>query len=187
MDKRAQTILSLLAVLALATALTAAVSGRVVARSTFQSPPPSDAQSPLTPTLATPPLVPTVTLPASVMTPAPLTPLNPGETPPPGPPMPEPVVPALTAAAPAVPGFLPAPTLTDPEALRRNPPAIYQPARPQAPVEPTAEPAPTPVTLAGLLREGIVALSYLWLCLGLLLLAGVAAAIVWLTRRTLRQ
>lgn len=82
-------------------------------------------------------------------------------------------------------GFLPAPTLTNPDELRNNPPSIYRPA--SAPPEPTAMPTPTPVTLGGIIREGIVAASYLWLCTGLALLIGIGASAFWLARRAARR
>lgn len=159
-------ILSLLAVLALAAVVTTAVSGRVTARAMFQVSPP-DTQSPLWPTMTLPAETPIATLPAEAPTVVP-----PQDTP----------QPDAASDGPVVPGFLPAPTLTNPDELRSNPPVVYRPT--SAPPEPTPEPAPTPMTLAGLIREGIVALSYLWLCIGVALLIGLGAAVVWLVRRT---
>ncbi len=186
--KRAQNISSLIAVLVLAAALTAVASGRVIARSTLQISPP-DGQSPISPTATLSPARPTATLPAELATPAPTGIIPPATAMPTAPPEPAPgvqvteapVAPAPTAANPTVPGFLPAPTLTNPDELRSNPPVVYRPT--PAPPDPTPEPAPTPVTLAGLIREGIVALSYLWLCMGVFLLIGLGAAAVWLARR----
>lgn len=90
-----------------------------------------------------------------------------------------------TPEAPTVPGFLPAPTLTNPDDLRNNPPVIYW--TPSASPMPTAEPSPTPLTLAGIVRSGIITLSYLWLCLGVVLMIGVGIAAIWLVRRAARS
>lgn len=194
MHKRVQNVALLVVVLVLAAALTAVASSRVTARSSFQVSPP-DARSPLSPIPTTSPSTPVATLPPVIATLTPTEviqsatatalPTIPLEPPPPAQPALTPVAPIPTAASPTVPGFLPAPTLTNPDELRNNPPAVYRPNA--AAPEPTTEPAPTPITVGGLVREGIVALSYLWLCVGAILLVGMAIAIVWLARRAARR
>ncbi len=172
---RAQKAVSLVVILVLAASLTAVASGRVTARSTLQLSP-ADTRSPA----ATPSWAPTATqeLP-------PVTPTIEAEPSPITQPTLAPVAPETTDTNPGVSGFLPAPTLTNPDDLRNNPPAVYRPNT--ASPEPTPEPAPTPITIGGLIREGLVALSYLWLCVGVILLVGIGAAVVWLARRAARR
>jgi hypothetical protein len=61
-----------------------------------------------------------------------------------------------------------------------------------APPAPTLAPRTTPAaapetaSLAQLIDEAIVALSYLWLCCGILVLVVAALVIVWLARRSTR-
>lgn len=197
---RPQTVPSLIAVTLLAVALTAAMSGGVVARSTFQL-------SPLEPT-ATPEVAeftpeppgmpeaiePTSELPDTDETIAP--------TPPP-PAMPEPVEPTpelppgdeAEPIIPTAPDYLPPPTLTDPDSLV---PGRQPPLRPNGqpplvgPAAPPPEATPRPVTSdvpspAQLIDNSVVALSYVWLCCGALALAGAAVALVWLARRSKRR
>ena len=95
------------------------------------------------------------------------------------------------AAAPGVPGFLPPPTLSAPTGKLQ--PLLPGPGQPLvAPPAPTLAPRPPAaassdaLSLARLIDEGIVALSYLWLCCGVLVLAIAALVIVWLARRSKR-
>jgi hypothetical protein len=187
----------LIAVIALAVALTFAASGGALARSTFQS----SIVSPLKATatlLATPTFTPTDVGDIS-QTPFAL------ETPPPPIPGAEasptlPGVSSVTATAPdasnvtpTVSGFLPPPTLVNPNALV---PGQLTPLAPENRplVGPAAPPEPTPTAAppaapgaAQLIDDGVMALSYLWLCCGALLLAGVGLAVVWLWRRSKRR
>ena len=94
---------------------------------------------------------------------------------------------------PTVSGFLPPPTLVNPNALvpgRLTPlaPENRPLAGPAAAPEPTPTEAP-PVApgAAQLIDSGVVALSYLWLCCGALLLAVVGLAVLWLWRRSKRR
>jgi hypothetical protein len=98
--------------------------------------------------------------------------------------------PAATVA-PGVPGFLPPPTLSAPTGKLQ--PLLPGPGQPLvAPPAPTLAPRPAAaassdaLSLARLIDEGIVALSYLWLCCGVLVLAVAALVIVWLARRSKR-
>ena len=97
----------------------------------------------------------------------------------------------VAPAAPGVPGFLPPPTLSAPTGKLQ--PLLPGPGQPLvAPPAPTLAPRPPAaassdaLTLARLIDEGIVALSYLWLCCGVLVLAVAALVIVWLARRSKR-
>ncbi|MCU0502357.1 MAG: hypothetical protein MUC51_11425 [Anaerolineae bacterium] len=97
----------------------------------------------------------------------------------------------VAPAAPGVPGFLPPPTLSAPTGKLQ--PLLPGPGQPLvAPPAPTLAPRPPDAAssdallLARLIDEGIVALSYLWLCCGVLVLAVAALVIVWLARRSTR-
>lgn len=82
--------------------------------------------------------------------------------------------------------FLPAPTLTSNDAPLPGLAAGPQPplAAPAAPLpQRDATPSAAPGGVATLIDGGVVALSYLWLCCGALLLIGAALAAVWLGRR----
>ena len=97
---------------------------------------------------------------------------------------------------PIVPGFLPPPTLTNPNDLV---PGRSSPLRPsgQSPLvgptvrPPEATPVPAvPAAVSGpaqLIDSGVVALSYLWLCCGAFGLAAAALVLVWLARRSKRR
>ncbi len=175
---RPQNVVPLLAVVILAFLLTAALSGEVAsARFTFQS-------SPLVPE-DTPELPP-------VQETAGETPLPP--TPEPGLEAPTPIVTVPPVEpTPLLPGFLPAPTLTNPDAPPPLPPVVgprplVGPAAP--PVEPSPVPPSAPSAVpsaAQLIDNAIVALSYAWLCCGVALLGLGAVAIVWLARRSARR
>ena len=113
-----------------------------------------------------------------------------------------PAVPATQTGAPAAPaaeseagpasGFLPAPTLTAPDALRGESPALLPGPQPPlvAPAAPLVEPdEPENQGLAGvpgvaeLIDNGVIALSYVWLCCGGLGLVAAALFLIWLARR----
>jgi hypothetical protein len=158
-----------------------------MAHSTFQS-------SPILPTATVDLAVPTVPPPTAT---APV-------GPPQGPPAtPEPIeltpeLPPTDAARPITPtasGYLPPPTLTNPDALIPGRPSSLQPTGqpplvgPAAPpVEATSTPATSDVpSSAQLIDNGVVALSYVWLCCGGLALAGAALGLVWLARRSKRR
>ncbi len=212
--QRPQNIPSLILIAILALVLTWAVSDGVSARSTFQSDPVSSIPTPA-PATATPTQQPTVSTRAATATPTPMatlfntfTPvatvfntLTPAQTPSMTPrgaetPTPSPILPEPTpilqtpAAAPLAPGFLPPPTLTNPDAFlpgraTQSPlvgPAAQpaQPAAAAAGVTPEA-PAPGP---AQLIDSGVVALSYLWMCCGVIVLAVAALVVMWLARRS---
>jgi hypothetical protein len=163
------------------------MSGGALARSTFQSsivpPPDSTATDTPVPTFTpdgssiatvTPPILevtPTETLVVEVA----------------------PTQPAVVEVTPTLSGFLPPPTLVNPAALapgRQSPsltenrPLVGPAALPEA--TPT-QAAPAPPGAAELIDSGVVALSYLWLCCGALLLAAAGLTIVWLSRRSRRQ
>ena len=187
MRTRPQNISILIAVIALAAALTLAASGGVLARSTFQSsivPSPEITETiPPTPTLTpdggdiipqtpfVPELTPTETLVAEAT----------------------PTVPVVSDATPTASGFLPPPTLVNPSHAA---PGRLSPLAPgNKPLAGTAEPpaatstptSPEAPSAAQLIDSGVVALSYLWLCCGALLLAAAALTIVWLSRRSKRR
>lgn len=176
MRTRLHSFAPLIAVLLLAVTLTAAMSGAVLARSTFQSPPvlPSD-----TPVLLPPGAQVTIVVTSTATPTATVF-------------APQPEIPTPTATQPptepaAPPGFLPAPTLTNPDALLPLPSTAQQPL--VGPAVPPAEPGPEPTatsevpSAAELIDNSIVALSYLWMCCGALLLVALALAAVWLARR----
>jgi hypothetical protein len=182
---RPQNLIPLITVIALAVALTFAASGGALARSTFQSSivPPPDSTATATPE--------PVFTPADSPTVAPVIPeASPSATF---------VVEAtptqvvVVEATPTVSSFLPPPTLVNPNALvpgRLTPlaPENRPLVGPAAPPEPTPTAAP-PVApgAAQLIDSGVVALSYLWLCCGALLLAVVGLAVLWLWRRSKRR
>lgn len=200
-----------------ALALTWAVSDGVFARSTFQSDPFTSAPPPVetataTPTQYVPPSAPpTLTATATqVLPPTPTNTLVPGRTPTatlsatvtpravdtatPAPILPEPTSGFLpTVAAPTAPGFLPPPTLTNPDSLlpgrstlpqAGGQPPLGGPA--VRPAETAAADAVTPEAAgpAQLIDSGIVALSYLWLCCGFIFLVVAALTVIWLARRS---
>jgi hypothetical protein len=155
-------------------------------------------QSPLTPTVTrtatststrpitgTRPITPTVAVAPPLTATRPITPA--------GAPIRSPEQPtaAVAPAAPAAPGFLPPPTLSAPTGKLQ--PLLPGPGQPLvAPLAPTLAPRPPAaasndaLSLARLIDEGIVALSYLWLCCGVLVLAAAALVMVWLARRSKR-
>jgi hypothetical protein len=65
-------------------------------------------------------------------------------------------------------------------------PLVAPPAPTLAPRQAPAASTTDAFTLARLIDEGVVALSYLWLCCGVLMLAIAALVIVWLARRSKR-
>jgi hypothetical protein len=104
-----------------------------------------------------------------------------------------PTIPDTINVTPTAFGFLPPPTLVNPNALVPDQPTpVASESRPLS--GPAAPPEPTPTQTpsaapdaAQLIDSGVVALSYLWLCCGALLLAAVALAVVWLWRRSKRR
>jgi hypothetical protein len=192
----------LLAVVLLAVALTLAVSGGAAARSTFQS-------TPLQPVTDTPTPFDSVTIvtdtppPFDQGQPAAETPTPPGmealptETPDPtfAPQEPLPADAPTAEPVPGGPGFLPAPTLTNPKDFLPGTGSLPQAA--QAPLTGPAvvaednapadtEPAADVSGAAQLIDSGIRALSYLWLCCGAVLILVAVLVFVWLMRRTRR-
>ena len=102
--------------------------------------------------------------------------------------------PPLAAPPTGVPGFLPTPTLVNPNDLTQGRPALTQPGAaplvgPAVPLpEATAPSAAPPVPgAAQLIDNAVVALSYLWLCCGFLFILALALIIVWLARRSRRR
>jgi hypothetical protein len=185
---RPQHLATLIAVIALAIALTFAASGGSLARSTFQSSPVASPED-----TATVPAIPTFTPTAPGIIAQ--TPLVPEITP---------TIPLVVEATPTAPGtgnpmptvsgFLPPPTLVNPNALVPGQPTplasynrpLFGPTAP--PPEPTATQAlPVAPGAAQLIDSGVLALSYLWLCCGVLLLAAVGLAVLWLWRRSKRR
>lgn len=192
MRTRPQNPVILIIVIALAVALTFIASGGALARSMFQSsilPSPGvTATIPSLPT-ATPTFIPNLIptdVSSIVQTPViagvTLTATLPVET-----------VPTLIDASNATPtasGFLPPPTLVNPNAVapdRLTPlaPANLPLVGPAAPPEPTPTPAqPDMPGAAELIDSGVVALSYLWLCCGALILIAAGLVALWLWRRS---
>ena len=185
MRTRPQNLIPLITVIALAVVLTFAASGGVLARSTFQSSivPPPDSTATATPepvfTPVDSPTVPPVILEASPSATF-VVEATPTQV-------------VVIEATPTVSSFLPPPTLVNPNALvpgRLTPlaPENRPLVGPAAPPEPTPTSAP-PVApgAAQLIDSGVVALSYLWLCCGALLLAAVGLAVLWLSRRSKRR
>ena len=185
MRTRPHNLTILITVIALAVALTFAASGGALARTMFQSsiePPPGS---------------------TATFTPEPVFTPGTGDFPTITPFVPEgsptfgveltPTQPVVVEATPTVSGFLPPPTLVNPNALvpgRLTPlaPGNRPLVGPAAPPEPTATQVP-PVApdAAQLIDSGVVALSYLWLCCGALLLAAAGLAVLWLWRRSKRR
>ena len=185
MRTRPQNLAILITVIALAVALTFAASGGALARSTFQSSivPPPDSTATATPepvftpvdSPTVPPVIPEASPSATFVVEA------------------TPTQVVVIEVTPTVSGFLPPPTLVNPNALvpgRLTPlaPENRPLVGPAAPPEPTPTEAP-PVApgAAQLIDSGVVALSYLWLCCGALLLAVVGLAVLWLWRRSKRR
>jgi hypothetical protein len=154
---RPQNILSLIAVTALAAALTLAASGGALARSTFQS-----SIIPLPESTGTAPPTPDFTPGGSDATPS-----VSGFLPPP----------TLVNPSSVAPGRV---SPLAPE----NQPLVGAAAPPEATSTPTPAEAPG---VAQLIDSGVVALSYLWLCCGALFLVAAALTIVWLSRRSKRR
>jgi len=184
---RPQNLAILITVIALAVALTFAASGGALARSTFQS---SILPTPESTATFTP--EPVLTPVAGDFTTA--TPFNP--TAPPSPTFVievTPTQPTVVETAPTASSFLPPPTLVNPNALlpgRLTPrtPDKRPLAGPAAPPEPTpTEVSPVAPGAAELIDSGVIALSYLWLCCGVLLLAAAGLAVLWLWRRSKRR
>ena len=185
MRTRPQNLIPLITVIALAVALTFAASGGALARSTFQSSivPPPDSTATATPepvfTPVASPTVPPVTPEASPSATF-VVEATPTQV-------------VVIEATPTVSSFLPPPTLVNPNALvpgRLTPlaPENRPLVGPAAPPEPTpTEAAPVAPGAAQLIDSGVVALSYLWLCCGALLLAAVGLAVLWLWRRSKRR
>jgi hypothetical protein len=211
----------LLIVIVLAVALTLAVSGGAAARSTFQSTPLqvdtatptqvvevtiiTDTPTPFDPMAVTATPTP-FGLPPPTETPDPA--FAQPEPPPaalptaepeagaPAPGAPAPGAPAPGAPAPGGPGFLPAPTLTNPNDFLPGSGSLAQPAPapltgPAVAVEEDAAAAesapPSDATNAAqLIDSGIRALSYLWLCCGAILILVAVLVFVWLMHRTRR-
>jgi len=101
------------------------------------------------------------------------------------------------SAAPANPGFLPAPTLTSPDAAGTGSfPSLSPNLAPPltGPAASLPEPAQKLETAPGeapsaaqLIDNGLVALSYVWLCCGVFFLIGATLGVVWLVRRSRRR
>ncbi len=132
--------------------------------------------------LATPELpVPIVTLEVTTLPPA--QDIVPTLAPPTSVPLPP--APAPTATA-GVPGFLPAPTIVNPNDIQSLP--LAQP--PVSGSDGDSEPLPTPTRPAGAnstVRAAVALLNYLWLLCGGMLLVGGAVAIILLWRRDRRS
>jgi hypothetical protein len=182
-----QNLAILVAVIALAVALTFAASGGAVARSTFQSSiePPPDSTATFTPE-------PIFTPPASDF--PTITPFVPETLPPPTIAVElTPTLPVVSEATPTVSSFLPPPTLVNPSALipgrltplaPENPPLVG----PASPPESTPTPVPPQAPgAAELIDSGVVAFSYLWLCCGVVLVAVAGLVVLWLWRRSKRR
>jgi hypothetical protein len=182
---RPQNLAILITVIALAVALTFAASGGALARTMFQS------------SIEPPPGSTATFTPEPVFTPGAgdfrtITPFIPEASPTFGVEL-TPTQPVVVEATPTVSGFLPPPTLVNPNApvpgrLTPLAPENRPLAGPAAPPEPTPTEAP-PVApgAAQLIDSGVVALSYLWLCCGALLLVLVGLAVFWLWRRSKRR
>ena len=187
MRTRPQNISILIAVFALAAALTLAASGGALARSTFQSsllPSPEITETvPPTPDftpgggeiIVETPFLPELTPTRSLL------------------PAITPTVPVAGNATPTVAGFLPPPTLVNPSSVAPgrlsplapdNQPLVGEAVPPEATSTPMPPEAPG---VAQLIDSGLVALSYLWLCCGALFLVAAALTIVWLSRRSKRR
>ncbi len=102
---------------------------------------------------------------------------------------PEPVLPET---APGVPGFLPAPTLTNPDDLlsggalsQGGQPPLSGAAAPVDEAEPT--PIPEPAGAAQMIDSAVMLFGYAWLCCGAALLALAVVAFVWIMRRSARR
>jgi hypothetical protein len=191
---RPQNLAILITVIALAIALTFAASGGALARSMFQSsivPPPDNTATATPEPIFTPvdaptvsPVIPEASPPATFVgeaTPTQVVVIEVETTP---------TQVVAIEVTPTVSGFLAPPTLVNPNALvpgRLTPlaPENRPLVGPAAPPEPTPTAAP-PVApgAAQLIDSGVVALSYLWLCCGALLLAVVGLAVLWLWRRS---
>lgn len=167
MNRTLRRILALLPVAVLALILTLLLSRGEPARAMLQDSPPG---SPVETPLAT------------------FTPVNPVESPTPGFPALEPPtsvpLPEQPGASPTPKGFLPAPTIVNPDDVKSLP--LAQPAVSNSGpgVEPTSTPAPA--RSAGL-RAAVEFLNYLWLLCGGALLIGGAVAIILLWRRGQRS
>ena len=217
MHTRRRTTLILIPLLALAAALAWSLPRDVVARSMFQSPANTPVPTATSAPTATPQPsnTPSATITASptatqthasgttpVGGPSPtlsptetVTATLPTETIAPTLPVGSEISPTLTPSPGA--GFLPPPTLTSPDELPSgalpsllpgSQPPLSAPAAP--PPEQPAAPANAPSDVPGvaqLIDNGIVALSYVWLCCGVLFLIGATLILVWLVRRSQRR
>jgi hypothetical protein len=186
--------LPLIAVVTLAIALTLAMSGGALARSTFQSSPvtPTDtvqAPEPVqTPLASEPSSTPTVTVERS---PSPTAAIESS----PSPTAPVYLPPTPVYPKPSAPGYLPPPTLVNPGPSAPGRPSLLGPGdQPPlvGPAVPLPEPTPTPAPAeapgpAELIDSAIVALGYVWLCCGVLFLVVAALTVVWLARRSRRR
>lgn len=174
MDDKSRRALALVSIAAIALALTLLLSGGDLARAMIQA---SPVQSPiLQPTPIPSPTVieapaPSATAPAGLI---------PTMAPPTSVPLPEPAGPT-----PTVRGFLPAPTIVNPDEIKSMPLAQPQVSGGGEDDEPTPAPAPTPAGNA-MARAAVTLLNYLWLLCGSLLLIGGAVAIYILWRRDRR-
>jgi hypothetical protein len=190
---RPQNLGVLITVLALAVALTFAASGGALARSTFQSSilPPPDSTAAFTPE---PVFTPAATEFATIAPSAPAASPSPTFFVEQAPTQPiivdaTPTQPVVVEATSTVSSFLPPPTLVNPNALvpgRLTPlaPDNRPLVGPAAPPEPTSTQIPPQApTAADLIDNGVVALSYLWLCCGAFLLVAAGLAVLWLWRR----
>ena len=192
MRTRSQNLTILITVIALAVALTFAASGGALARSTFQSSivPPPDSTVTATPepiftpvdSPTVPPVIPEASpvIPEASPSPTFVTESTPTQV-------------VAIQVTPTVSSFLAPPTLVNPNALvpgRLTPlaPDNRPLVGPAAPVEltPTQAPSVAP-SAAELIDSGVVALSYLWLCCGALLLVVAGLTALWLWRRSKRR
>jgi hypothetical protein len=174
LDDKLRRALALVLIAVVALALTLLLSRGDLARAMIQA---SPVQSPIE--RPTPIPTPTVfeTPPRGPATPAGLIPTM---APPTSVPMPAPAGPT-----PTVRGFLPAPTIVNPDEIKSLPLAQPHVSGAGEDDEPTPAPAPTPAgnTMA---RAAVTLLNYLWLLCGSLLLIGGAGAIYYLWRRDRR-
>jgi hypothetical protein len=108
-----------------------------------------------------------------------------------------PAIPSANPQSEPAPGFLPAPTLTAPDTESGEAPELLSGLQPPliAPAVPSADPAEndnqTPdqaaTSVAELIDNGVIALSYVWLCCGGLFLIAAALLLIWLSRRGRRR
>lgn len=176
----------LLLLIAAASMLAATMPGDAAARSLFQSSPPGFRGTPAPPvtpsasrtprSLASPVLTPATQTPTRTPQPAPTSSPVPTPSPLPGP--------QRTATAVAA-VFLPAPTLTSPDAAGPGGllPGSQPPLNAPKPRSATATPAPAGSSLGRLIESGLVIVSYLWLFCGAVAVAGIAVGAFWYFRK----